>query len=229
MTARTLAFIVCSIGAVNADPPAKLRAASPALTVPAEVRMEVGGFAVVTADTLGKSVKFVPLDTGLQRFPPEFISNPKAAILMAPGVPAGKKIRVLVYSAVGDEPTEPAICTILIGPPVVVPPVDPPPQTGGAYYFLLIRPDGPASPEFTRIVSDPAWNKLRMKGHSIKDKTVTEAASPSVNVKLPSGTMLPVVVTLQIAADGMSSTIVRPAIPLPTTAAGVEALLNDLP
>lgn len=216
------------------SPPPKfgaLAAAPGSVTLPAEVRGEVGAFVVIQAQTDGKAVRFVPLDAGLSVFPSELLNNRKVTVVVAakPG-----KYRILAYSAAGDEPGEPAFTTVIIGNPQPEPPPVPPgpgpgpnPQPGGAYYFLLIRADGPASPAFTQIVSDPAWNKLRMKGHSIKDKTVTEAAA--AGVKLPNGTTLPVVVTLQLSADGTTSKIVRPAIPLPDTAAGIEALTNDLP
>lgn len=105
-------------------------------------------------------------------------------------------------------------------PPVVDPPVPPKPTV---YYFLVVRPDGPASPAFTKTMSLPAWTELRKAGHSAKDKTLTEAVA--LGVKLPDGTTLPVVVTLQESADKKSSKIVRPAVALPTTD---EAIL-DLP
>lgn len=104
-------------------------------------------------------------------------------------------------------------------------PVKPPPAPAAGLYFLVVRADGPAAPSFTKVMEDPAWDALRKQGHKIKDKTVTEAASPAIGVTLPSGTVLPAVVTLQVSADGKQSTIVRPAVPLPTTSVGI----TDLP
>ena len=101
----------------QSPPPfALLRAAgSPgAVTLPAEVRGEVGAFVVIEAKTDGKSVRFVALDPGLSVFPPELLATKKATVIVAakPG-----KFRILAYSAVGDEPSEPAFCTVIIGTP----------------------------------------------------------------------------------------------------------------
>lgn len=106
-------------------------------------------------------------------------------------------------------------------PPVVDPPVTPPKPA--VYYFLVVRPDGPASPAFTKTMGLPAWTELRKAGHGVKDKTLTEAAA--LGVKLADGTTLPVVVTLQEAADKKTSKIVRPAVALPTT----DDAIADLP
>ena len=114
-------------------------------------------------------------------------------------------------------------CTITVegdtlppAPPTPVPPVPPVPTL--AYYFMVVRADGPASPEFTRIMSDPAWAQLQAKKHKVKDFTQTRARQ--LGLSLPVGMTLPVVVTLR--ETGGKSIIVRSAIPLPTT--GVEIL-----
>ncbi|MBX9678840.1 MAG: hypothetical protein K2X38_08740 [Gemmataceae bacterium] len=109
-------------------------------------------------------------------------------------------------------------------PPGKKPPVDPkdpPTQPATGLYFLLVRADGAADPSFTRIVRDPAWQKLKDAGHLVKDFGVSDLNR--IGVTLPSGTQIPCVVTLQ--EDGQRSRIVRGPIQLPSTP---EAIL-DLP
>ncbi|MBY0457657.1 MAG: hypothetical protein K2V38_09990 [Gemmataceae bacterium] len=93
------------------------------------------------------------------------------------------------------------------------PPVDPPPGTPAKYYFVVVRPDGPASLDFIKTMSRPGWGKLTVAGHAYKDKTVTEAAG--IGIHLPTGTALPCVVTLRVAADGKTSTVERGPVPVP--------------
>lgn len=93
------------------------------LTVPAEIKGPVSGFIPVTAVTEGKAVKYVPLDAGLQVFPPGLLVNPKSTVVVA-----GKsgRYRLLCYSSVGDIPTDPVITTIVVGDQSPVPPPTPP-------------------------------------------------------------------------------------------------------
>lgn len=95
------------------------------LTVPPEIKGPVSGFIPVTAVTEGKSVKYVPLDAGLQVFPPGLLVNPKSTVVVS-----GKagRYRLLCYSSVGDIPTDPVITTIVVGDQSPVPPPPPPPD-----------------------------------------------------------------------------------------------------
>ena len=97
------------------------------LKLPAEVRGEVGSFVTLVAETSGKVVKFYPLDSGLSVFPPALLANTKATVVVAaqPG-----RYRVLAYTAAGDSPSDPVLCTVVIGgavPPAPVPPGPTPP------------------------------------------------------------------------------------------------------
>jgi len=94
--------------------------------------------------------------------------------------------------------------------PPIVPPIDTP---GTSLYFLIVRPDGPAHPDFTRNMQSPQWETLLKQGHQVKDKTLSEL--PAYGITLPPGTVLPCVVTLRIPADWKTFTIVRGPIPLP--------------
>ena len=105
-------------------------------------------------------------------------------------------------------------------PPIVDPPVKPP--ADAAYYFLIVRPDGPADPAFTKVMGLPGWAELKKKGHQYKPKTAAEAKL-DLNFDA-TGLTLPAVVTLSIA-DGKSK-IVGDPVPLPTTDAGILKLLE---
>lgn len=105
-------------------------------------------------------------------------------------------------------------------PPKVDPP--PPPQTPG-FYLLIVRADGPASTEFTRIMADPAWGELVKAGHKYKDKQKSEAPA-ILGVDIPPTLTLPTVFRLRISADGKTSTVVGTPFPLPTTSAAILKL-----
>jgi hypothetical protein len=93
------------------------------LTVSPEIKGPVSGFIPVTAVTEGKAVKYVPLDAGLQVFPPGLLVNPKSTVVVAA---KSGRYRLLCYSSVGDIPTDPVITTIVVGDQSPVPPPTPP-------------------------------------------------------------------------------------------------------
>ena len=82
---------------------------APALTLPPSVQGEPGKIIVLRVDTAGKAVRFYPLDKGLDFADAALLASPKVAIVTAarPG-----KYRVLAYSSVNDQPTEPSICVV---------------------------------------------------------------------------------------------------------------------
>jgi len=99
-----------------------------------------------------------------------------------------------------------------------VPPVIPAPT--GKYYFLVVRKNGPADKSFTDIMGNAAWKTLAMSGHVYTDRELSKL--DKLNIALDPNTVLPVVLTLSVV-DG-KSTVVRWAVPLPTTTAGILAL-----
>ncbi len=107
--------------------------------------------------------------------------------------------------------------------PPKLPDVPPPPQTPTSFYFLIVRADGPASADFSRVMADPTWQELTKAGHSYKDKTKTDAAS-ILGVTVPASVTLPAVFRLRISADRKTSTVVGNPIPLPTTPDGIRKL-----
>ena len=92
------------------------------LTLPAEIRGEPGTFITISADTKGTIVRYVPLDAGLQVFPAHLLADKKSTVVLSltPG-----RYRVLGYTAVDGNPTEPAVVSVVIGdrptPPDQVP------------------------------------------------------------------------------------------------------------
>ncbi len=111
--------------------------AAPPVTVPSEVQGEVSDFVTIRAKTDGKAVKFVALDPGLRVFPSDLLSDKKATVVTAskPG-----RYRLLAYSSVKDDPTEPAVVTVVIGGAAPVPPtpVDPDPPAPKVETFRVL-------------------------------------------------------------------------------------------
>lgn len=82
------------------------------LTLPAEIRGEPGTFITITANTSGSIVRYVPLDSGLQVFPAHLLADKKSTVVLSltPG-----RYRLLGYTAVDGNPTEPAVVSVVIG------------------------------------------------------------------------------------------------------------------
>lgn len=200
------------------------------VTLPAEIKGAPGTWIIVTPDAVdGGAVKWRidPLlqEVRLDRLFPGM--EPKGKVVTGP---AGT-YKVEAWNAKGDVASDIATVLIKIGdvaPIVPPPPKDPkeplPPPVTSSLYFLIVRPDGPASPAFSKIMADAAWSDVTKAGHVFKDKTQS-AASVVLGVTLPAGTVLPVVVPLQVAADGKSSTQVGDPVPLPTTSEGIRKLI----
>lgn len=210
-------------------------AAPPKLTIPTEAK-PVGGYVRFTPETDAVSVTYVSLD-GLDPFPSEELKDGRRFLLPTNGVAEGKyRFVAVAASKDGEQARADFVVVVGTGPPPAKPgpiiapppttPTDPkPPVTPaptGGLYFLIVRPDGPATAEFTKAMGLPAWKTLATAGHLFKDKTLAEAAA--LGVKIPDGTTLPTVVTLVESADGKSSRVVRGPVPLPTTEAGVLEL-----
>lgn len=195
--------------------------APPSVDVPREVPA-TGDYVTISPKTDAKAISYVAL-SGVEPFPSAFLKDPKAFVLPVRGLPQGV-YRFKGVASLNDEHTVFEF-SVVVGkpspPPVTPGPVDPP-VTNGKLYFLVVRADGPAAPELTKAMSLPAWDGLRSAGHSVGLATAKEAAP--LNLGIPSGTTLPVVVTLRVSADGKSSSIARPAVPLPTTAEGITKL-----
>jgi hypothetical protein len=92
------------------------------LSLPSEIRGEPGTFITITADTRGSIVRYVPLDAGLQVFPAHLLADKRTTVVLSltPG-----RYRVLGYTAIDGNPTEPVVVSVVIGdrptPPDQVP------------------------------------------------------------------------------------------------------------
>jgi len=106
------------------------------LKLPAEVKGQPAAFVSVKAETSGKMVRWIVLDSGLNLFPVELLKDSKTAVVSSarPG-----RYRLLAVTAAGDEPSEPQICTVIIGD-APTPPKPP-------------EPDNPADP-LTKALQD---------------------------------------------------------------------------
>lgn len=108
-------------------------------------------------------------------------------------------------------------------PPPDTKPPDTKPPVNAKYFFYIVRPDGPASPEFVRVMSLPEWDELRKLG-TVKDATLTESMSI---YKPADGQTVPYVVTLA-SKDGKSKVVSGP-VALPTDGAGILKLRDGIP
>lgn len=118
---------------------------------------------------------------------------------------------------------EGTLCTITVKKPGEKP-VDPPAKPiGDANYFLIIRPDGPASPEFTKILELPAWQTLKDQGYRFKLKTQAQALA-DIGVKPPAGAKIPCIIALSINLEETESRVVNDNIAFPTTEEGILKL-----
>lgn len=114
--------------------------AAPELKVPAEVKAEPAEFARVSAETTGKTVKWVSLDKGLALFPADLLKDSRTAVVIArnPG-----RYRLLAITANGDEISEPAMCVVVVGdapvPPGPAPGPEPQPGPLARVWVVVIE------------------------------------------------------------------------------------------
>lgn len=99
--------------------------ADPAIKLPETIQGMPGAFIPVQAQTSGKSVKFFAIDSGLNIFPSNLLSDPKATVVtsVVPG-----RYRLLAYTSVGEVPSDPVVVTIVVGTPDPTPPAPPAPN-----------------------------------------------------------------------------------------------------
>jgi len=99
------------------------------VVLPKEVQGDVGQFVTVKPTALdGGGVEYMTLDPGLSIFPSSLLTDKSVLVFTSPK--AGR-YRVLAYTAKGDKPSPPSICTVVIGGspnPDDPKPVDPKPD-----------------------------------------------------------------------------------------------------
>lgn len=209
------AFACCAVVATGAPP---------AIDIPPEIHPS-GQYVQFVPKTDAVSVEYVGLD-GIEPFPSAFLKDGRAFVLDATTLVKGKKYAFVAVAAskTGEQSRKRFVVVGGTASPgegggdTQPPPPPPPPPANDKFYFLIVRADGPASPAFTRAMALPEWDTLRAAGHMVKDVTVTEAIPLKANIP---PAQLPAVLTLVVRPDGKSSTIVRPAVPLPTVGSGV--------
>lgn len=148
---------------------ATLLAFSQNISMPAEIRGDVGAFIPVRAKTDGKVVRYVPLDPGLNVFPSSLLSDQTATVVSSarPG-----RYRLLAYTSIADVPSDPAIGTVVVGDPVgpIIPP-DPDPVPDALSRALTGIYGGDQSPNKQRDAS--ALAAVYRAGVSIADGAQT--------------------------------------------------------
>lgn len=202
-----------------------LLSSPPEVTIPKDT-LATGDYVVLTPTTTAKTISYVGL-SGVDPFPSSMLKDPKSFILPTRGLPNGT-YRFVGVASLNDEHTQFSF-NVKVGkldpmpPPVNPNPTDPiPPKPTSGMFFLIVRGDGPASPEFTRTMTLEGWKKLSDSGHRYKDYIASDL--PKFNITLPPGTTLPCVITLRPRADGIHSDIVRGPIQLPSSSEGIEKL-----
>lgn len=205
-----------------------LCAEPPTLTLPAEVAGTSGTFIVVTAETAGKTVQWVPLSPALTIIPPGLLKDSKSAVAMAP---KGRH-KLLAYTAVGDEPSAPAITTIVVDgaaempdqpstPPPTTPPTQPPTKPAGQVWGVIVQPEGPLHPTLAANRKDAAWERLRAKGVVLSWIEPSQIdASYAAELK---GLALPALLVVRVA-DGRSTVVSKQPLPSPAEA---ERIIGD--
>jgi hypothetical protein len=210
---------------------APIWAEPPALKLPVEVYGTSNSFIVINAETAGAVVRWVPIDSGLSLLPPQLLRDSKSAVVMA-----GKgRYRLLAFTAKGDEPSEPAIATIIVdGAPTQPPKPDPPkppdnppppPETPplAKYWTVVIQPDGPIHPDLAKNLKDAAWDRLRKRGvqtFRVEASLVHETYKQDVK-----GLPLPGLLILREKPDGKAELVSKQALP---SAEQAEKLVNEV-
>lgn len=200
-------------------------AAPPVVTVPSEVKGEVGAFVAVRASVSdAKVIEFVSLTAGLNVFPADLLADKTATVVTS--AKAGR-FTLLCYSGNADGPSKPATVTVVIGDasgPIVTPPPKEPPGTTPTdiFYFAVVRPNGAASKEMEAIMALPAWDELRKAGHSVRAFTVDEL--PALKLDVPS--TVPMVLLLKQNSDKATWTDTKNNKALPTTNEAIRSLLK---
>lgn len=200
----------------------------PPLKIPADLK-PVAGYIRFTPETTAKSVLYLALDDAYP-FPSEELKDTRRFILPVMGLKDGT-YRFFAIGSLNDEMSvTPFSVVIGKGTPADPPkdsPKDPPkepiPPPVGSTYFIVIRPDGPATQEFARIMADAAWAEHRSAGIRVKDYTLAESASI---YKLPSRTNLPCV--LALSSGPKESKVLAGPVNLPTTSDGIRKLAEVL-
>jgi hypothetical protein len=164
-------LLACSCATVSAQAPAPL-----SLEVP-NVTGNATEFIVVRAVTTGVNVRWFAKTPGLNVFPADLLKSSLSTVVTAQK--DGQYVLV-AYTARGDMPSEPAFCTVTVGPkPIEVvpppgpepPPVPPPVPVSGKRSIVLIRETADDTPAVGRMIvglrSGSCAAYMTSKGHTL--------------------------------------------------------------
>jgi hypothetical protein len=90
---------------VSSDPPPLV--VSPAVTLPAKIEARPGRLTLIKAQTNGRVIKWVSMEDSADVLP--YLDNSCIFCAAVPGV-----YRILAYTALGDVPSDPALCTVTV-------------------------------------------------------------------------------------------------------------------
>lgn len=154
----------------------------PLLTLPSTVAGDTSAYIGVTATTNGAEVRWVAIDVGLNVFPSQLLKTSTSTVVSS--AKAGV-YRLLAYTALDGIPSDPAVCTVVVGggvppapmpvpvpvvptpqpqpvpqpipiPPVVVPP---PPVAGQPVVVIMIDDALTRTPQTAALLADLAYWK----------------------------------------------------------------------
>lgn len=141
----------------------------PTITLPAEVKGNPGAFITVRATTNGKTVKW-KATSDLNLFPVELLKDTYTMIVTGP---EGTH-RIMAWTALGDTPSDAAICEIVIGtpaPPEPVTPPQPPEPAKGPRSLFLFRESADDTPALggllVKMQSGIVAKYMQDNGHSL--------------------------------------------------------------
>lgn len=89
------------------------------ITLPPEIKTESGKFIIITAQTKGDEVKFVPLSDGLQILDRTLLKDPKSLVVVAN---KNGSYKILAYTQVAGKLSDPAFTEIKVGEKEPLPP-----------------------------------------------------------------------------------------------------------
>lgn len=151
--------------------------ALPTISIPEKVTGKKGQWIKIPATTNGGEVRWVSLTDGLSVFPTELLKSSATGIVSA--IEDGE-YRVLAYTALGNVPSDPVECLVVIGvgprPPPVPPDPKPEPKpepephpVAKKLYLVTIDEWQKRTPDIARVLGDDAyWKGLRAKGHDFR-------------------------------------------------------------
>lgn len=139
------------------------------ITLPPEVKGKPGSFITIPATTDGSIVQWVALDSGLELFPAELLASTRTAVVIAQ---VEGTYRLLAYTAKGDQPSKPTICSIIVKQSEPTPPApEPEPEANSFQKRLQMLYGADVSP-------DKAKHKAALVG--VYKELVNATASPEI-------------------------------------------------